>query len=248
MHHHHENRVWLRVAVWLSWCSIAAWVLLRGQSDLYIAPDVRWTLWLAIAVSLIIAALDGYSAWQYGIRPPVPRQLLDLLHERPNWSYGLVFLPFLFGIGIPPAVLGTESVLGNESAVTLMSAPLRSEVGSSKAERAFTVNLLQLHDQLQAGLISNGSQVQVSGFIVHWQDLPADTWMLVRFITPHCVAEAHPLGLLIHQTGSMALRDDTWVTVTGIINGGSQQGHSVGIIQSPQVKRIDRPVDPYLIY
>jgi putative membrane protein len=240
------ERVWLRVAAWLSLSAVALWVLLRGQSDLYIAPNVRWTLWLAVLVAVAIAALDGYAAWLRGSRPPLVRQVLALAHERRALSYGLVFLPFLFGLAIPPAVLGTESVLGNESAISLLAAPA---IGAATASTTpLTFNLLQLQDRLQAGALTEGTALQVTGFAVHAPDLPVHTWLLVRFITPHCVAEAHPLGLLVQQTSGAVPPNDAWVTVRGALAEGSDQGHAVALLQTQQIDHIARPLDPYLIY
>ncbi len=240
------ERAWLRVAAWLSFSAVALWVLLRGQSDLYIAPNVRWTLWLAVLVALAIATLDGYAAWLCGSRPPLVSQVFALARERRALSYGLVFLPFLFGLAIPPAVLGTDSVLGNESAITMLAAP--GSGATRTTPPLLTLNLLQLQDRLQAGSLFVGAQVAVAGFAVHPPDLPAHEWLLVRFITPHCVAEAHPLGLLIQQTSGAAPLNDAWVIVRGELSQGRDQGHAVALLQVQQVTRINRPLDPYLIY
>lgn len=253
------GRAWLRVAAWLSLCAVALWVLLRGQSDLYMAANVRWTLWLAVLASLGIAGLDGYAAWRHGARLSLPRagwfggrRLLML----PGWlaakqrrrgaSYALVFLPMAVGIAIPPAIFGTQSVLDNASAVTLLAPPALAQAALPATPRV--LSLLQLQDHLQGGALPAGSLVRVSGFVVHLNDLPPHAWLLVRFITPHCVAEAHPLAVLVQQTSGKTIPNDTWVTVTGALHSGTAEGQLAAIIADPQIAAIAMPLDPYLVY
>jgi uncharacterized repeat protein (TIGR03943 family) len=240
------SRAWVRVAAWLSLCAVALWILLRGQSDLYMAANVRWTLWLAVPASLGIAALDGYAAWQRGEHPIMLRRwLAGWRQRRREASYALIFLPMVVGIAIPPAIFGTQSVLDNSSAITMLAPPALART-ATVAPRM--LSLLQLQDHLQAGDLPAGSIVRVSGFAVHLDDLPPHIWLLVRFITPHCVAEAHPLAVLVQQVGGKTIPNDTWVTVTGALHSGAANGQSAAIIVDPQIVHIPMPLDPYLVY
>jgi uncharacterized repeat protein (TIGR03943 family) len=243
------SRAWLRIAAWLSLCAMALWVLLRGQSDLYVAPTVRWTIWLALLAALALAALDGYAAQRRGERPrALVAWLAQARQSRLVASYALVFLPFVTGVALPPAILGTGSL--SAATVTLLAAPTtRSSLTPADAPGpVLPLSLLQAHDRLQAGALATGTLVQVSGFVVHLPDEPSGTWVLARFITPHCVAEAYPLGLLVRPTSGVAFADGAWVTVTGALTRSTAQGRAVALLAALQIAHIAMPPDPYLVY
>lgn len=243
------SRAWLRVAAWLSLCGVALWVLARGHSNLYIAPNVRWTLWLAMIAALLLVLLDGYAAWQRGERPGM---LLDCLNRfrrsHVAASYVLVFLPFMVGVALPPAILGAGSL--SDANVTMLVAPLEtpSLTTTGTSEAAIPLSLLQAHDRLQMGTLATGTRVQMSGFVAHLPNLPAGTWVLARYVTPHCVAEAYPLGVLVRPGAGATFTDGAWVTVTGVLARITAQGHTVALLAEPEITHIAMPPDPYLVY
>lgn len=246
MHSHPHDalsqRAWVRIALWVSLSVLALWVLLHGQSDLYIAPNVRWTLWLAIAVSLVLATIDGYAAYAQHGWPLIPRVHAGSVNWRAA-SYGLLFAPFAIGLAIPPGVLGANSLSANDSVVTLLPAPALG----NPATQIAPFNLLQLQDRLRGGALTVGSPVQVEGFVYHQRGLPMNTWLLVRFITPHCVAEAQPLALAIHFTGR-APPNNVWVRVAGTLNSATLNGRTDARLESTMLTPITIPLDPYLVY
>lgn len=246
MHTHTHDappqRAWVRVALWMSLSVLALWVLLHGQSNLYIAANVRWTLWLAITVSLVLAAVDGYAAYAQHGWPHMPR----LTGGPVNWqtaSYALLFTPFAIGLAVPPSVLGANSLLANDGVVTLLPAPALG----NPAPQLAPFNLLQLQDRLRAGALATGSAVQVEGFVYHQHGLPAHTWLLVRFITPHCVAEAQPLAVVVAFAGP-APPDNSWVRVAGTLTSATVDGRTATRLESTTLTRIALPLDPYLVY
>ena len=235
------------MALWLSLSALALWVLLRGQANRYIAPNVAWTLWLAILVAGMLAALDGYTAWARGDLPlPAWARLRrgDIGGWR-NLAYGIAFLPFVTGILVAPSVLGAGSILANDGVVTLLAAP----VGVSAAPAGpLALSLLQLQDRLRAGAPLAGATVGVVGFAFHQPGLPGDEWLLTRFITPHCVAEAQPIALVVRVTGGRAPPDNTWLRLSGTLTTGVVNGHTVAILVPTAQAAIATPRDPYLIY
>ncbi len=240
------GRAWLRVSVWLGLCLLALWVLAGGHSDLYLAPNIRWTLWAGIAVTLALAALDALAAWARGDRPAG----VWTLARRSGWrqlvvsSYAALFVPVVVGIAAPPAVLGAGSILAHDGVVTLVAAPRGAPAVSTAP---LDINLLRLHDRMQGAGLAPGTIVQVVGFVYHQPGLPAGEWLLTRFITPHCVAEAQPMAILVRLTGRSP-PDNAWVRVTGAIGAGNDQGQSVAILDAGSMVAMGQPLDPYLIY
>ena len=243
-----HGRAWLRVGMWVSLSLLALWVLLHGQTDRYIAPNVCWTLWLAIVVALALAAIECYIAWLRGEK--LPSALDRLRHGQiGGWrgaSYGILFIPFVAGILVVPSVLGADSILANDGVVTLLAAPLQSD--ATQAITLASVNLLQLQDRLRTGAPLVGDTVRLTGFVYHQHGLPIDEWLLTRFITPHCVAEAQPIALLVQLPTGRAPPNNTWVTLTGILAATTLKGHAVALLTPKTLQTIATPPDPYLIY
>lgn len=233
-----DGRAWLRVALWLSLCLLAVSILAGGHSNLYIAPNIRWTIWLALVASLAIATLDGYTAWQRGDRLRV---------QWPGEWHGCAnivrFAPLAIGVLVPPALLGAGSLAAHDAAIALVGAPHAAD--SAVATAPTTLNLLQLQGRGEAGSLVSGEMLQVTGFAYHQSGLPAGTWLLTRFVTPHCVAEAQPIALLVRGTGPP---DNAWVTISGALSGANVNGHTVALLVDQRLVRIAIPLDPYLIY
>ncbi len=242
------GRAWLRVALWLSLCVVALWVLLGGKSDLYIAPNVRWTVWLAVIASIVLALADGAAALERGVVPAFTWMSGGRL--RPDLA--LLFLPCALGILVPPLTLGASSILAHDVVIAYVHAPSMAPdhvVGAiAPPNEVHTASILQLQYQAAHNQLVAGSTIQVTGFALHRSDLPAGTWLLVRFVTPHCMAEAQPVGLLIRTgPGGSAPTDNTWVTVAGPITAATINGDGVAVVQPATLQAIATPPDPYLI-
>ena len=243
-----SGRAWLRVGLWLSLSGVALWVLLHGQTDRYINPNVRWTLWLAIIVALVLASVESYTAWQRGekLAPGLQRLLNRQIGGWRGASYGILFIPFVAGIFVAPSLLGADSILANDGVVTLLAAPLPNVAASPLM--ITSMNLLQLQDRLRTGAPLVGDTVRLTGFVYHQRGLPVDEWLLTRFITPHCVAEAQPIALLVKLPTGRAPPNNTWETLTGILAATTLKGHAVALLTPKVVQTIPTPPDPYLIY
>lgn len=254
-HHHAEDhaapssgRAWLRVGMWASLSLLALWVLLRGQTDRYIAPNVRWTLWLAILFALALAMVEGYTAWWRGERlpPALARLRRGAIGGWRGASYGIVFIPFFAGVCITPSLLGADSILANDGVVTMLAAP--AQASGNVPLTLVSLNLLQLQDRLRGGAPLLGDSVKLTGFVYHQPNLPANEWLLTRFITPHCVAEAQPIALLVRAASGRAPPNNTWVTLVGTLGASTLKGHAVALLVPQAVQLIAVPLDPYLIY
>jgi uncharacterized repeat protein (TIGR03943 family) len=223
---------------------LALWVLCSGHSALYIAPNIRWTLWLAIIASLGIAALDGAAAWERG-----ERLKLAIPWKQVTPGAILLFAPFAAGIAISPATLGAGSILAHDGVIALIGPP---QPASSEAIRGTGEStLVQLQYRAQRGALVTGETVSVRGFAFSRPGLPPGSWLLVRFVTPHCVAEAQPVGLLIRPGQGSTIRappDNAWVSVSGSLAAASVDSKTSAVLDMTTLTKIAIPPDPYLVY
>lgn len=252
-HCHHPvatHRAWLRAAVWASLSFLGLWVLLAGHTDLYIAPNIDWTLELAVPVALSMTIIDGYSAWQNAVTiKHLPALLKDIPHASlAELFQGILFLPFLLGCSIGPSVLNARSLANNDSVISYVAAPSQMQIASASVQPQ-QFNLLQLRDHMSNHLVPVDTQIATTGFIYNLQNLPNGDVLLVRFITLHCMAEAQPIAIVMHVSSTMHIpANNTWVHVTGRITAGSAQGQSVAVMNITTLQMIAQPRDPYLIY
>jgi len=256
--HDHDHvgppgRAWLRVAVWISLSIVALWVLLGNHSSLYVAANVRWTLWIASIFSLGLAMIDGYIAYLRGDLPvdiPARLQRISFMQWR-TASFGILFLPLAIGLAIPPATLDAGSILAHSGVITQLPQPHEATALSSLISTK-ELTLLQAQTDLQHGTITQGQHVQLRGFVYHQAGLAPHTALLVRFITLHCVAEAQPLAIVMSDEAKPAVAfpaTNRWVDVTGTLTvGANASGQSVAAIAVDTVTVIAVPPDPYLVY
>jgi len=250
---HADRRALVRAAVWLGMSLMAGDILLGGHSDLYFSPSIAWTVAAAAIAALGLGLIQGIAAYQRVAHAHPHTAATATSAARVGRALAALFvLPVALGIFSPPVVLGAASIALREANVTMIPAP-----GTTPAPPGAPLHTDLL--QLQA-LVQNTSQsghsslrgrlVDLVGFVYHRPDLPAGAFLLTRFITPHCVAEAQPLAILVHVAPSQAtaLKDDTWVQVQGRLAGTELNGRTIAELNATAVGPIQPPDDPYLIY
>ena len=70
--------------------------------------------------------------------------------------------------------------------------------------------------------------------------------MVGRFILSCCVADASPVGLIVHWPDATELADDQWVRINGRFQLSSFNDIAMPILQARSVTPTDPPAQPYL--
>ncbi len=87
-----------------------------------------------------------------------------------------------------------------------------------------------------------GSEVSFVGFVARESGMPADEFMLSRFLVSCCVADALSIQVRIVGAPPGELAEDDWVRVTGALY---PLGREV-IVDAAEVVSVPRPKRPYL--
>lgn len=95
---------------------------------------------------------------------------------------------------------------------------------------------------------SGSRQFRVLGFVYHQYGIPANSFVLTRYVTPHCAAEAHALGILLTSSNADSFADDQWVWVVGTTDRAMLNGKEVPVIKAITIQPASEPADPYIIY
>jgi putative membrane protein len=208
----------------------------------------RFTLLtLFTAIALMILGVSYYYR-------PQPASDADG-EERPAYRAGwlgllIVMLPVILGILVPPTPLGASAVSNREinlGGLTFSAAynPASSLIPSLEK------NILDWLNDFQRAAdpaTFNGQEVQVVGFVYRDERFEKETFMVGRFIVSCCVADAAPVGLIVHWPESAGLPDNQWVEVYGRLDAGSFDGRAMPILNAESVTPTQPPAQPYLYY
>ncbi len=93
-----------------------------------------------------------------------------------------------------------------------------------------------------------GRQFRVLGFVYRKYGLPGSSFILTRYVTPHCSAEAHALGVLLQNSKADSYADDQWLWVTGTVDRITIDGKEVPVIKATSIQPATEPDVPYIIY
>ena len=173
----------------------------------------------------------------------------DSSHQHDISPSALVILvvPLLIGILIPahPLDAAAASTRGMN-----VSAPL---VGSSQTREfqsaADTRNIL---DWIVIFNSANdlspyvGQMARVTGFVYHDPRLPANQFIVSRFVITCCTADASAIGMIVNWNQSAALKESSWVEVKGPVQASKLGGQPIPLIEASDVQSTPQPDQPYL--
>ena len=226
-----------RVAVALvmaAWAGMFWFLLASGRWSLYLSTRTSWLV--PVGAVLLSAAALGRLASARVQHDPEP------LSTRRTWTIGLLVLPVVVILALPPAAL-TSYAVGRRSGFV--------GSGVSTSTQDIATGSLSLIDVAAAQTTSSGldaleqragEQVSFDGFVTRFADTPADEIMLTRFIVTCCVADATIAQVRVVDVPAGQFQQDQWVRVTGKIY---PLGREV-LLDATDVVGIARPSKPYL--
>ncbi len=216
-----------------AWAGLFWFLLFTGRDDLYLSTRTIWVVPVG-AVLLTAAALGRLASAR--VRSPEP------VRAREAWIMGLMVVPVVLVLALPPATLGTfsagkragfgatgfaVSVGGVESGpltlVDVASAQFSKPGKQALAERA-------------------GEQVEFVGFVTRYPDTPAGEFLLTRYIVTCCVADATIAQVRVVNVPPGRFETNDWVEVRGTIYPLGRQV----IVNATSVEEVARPARPYL--
>jgi uncharacterized repeat protein (TIGR03943 family) len=221
-----------RVAAGLAigaWAGLFWFLLLAGRTSLYLSTRTAWLVPLGAALATIAAVGRLASA---RVRSPEP------LGNRETWMFGVIVLPVVLLLTLPPATLDSYAVnrRSNSSAIgssaRIVSGPI--DLVDVAAARAVV-------DAEAALKARAGERVTIEGFVTE-EPGEADRFQLTRFVITCCVADATISYVTVVDAPPGSFETDQWVRVVGPIY---PLGSDI-LVQAESVEPIDPPDEPYL--
>jgi uncharacterized repeat protein (TIGR03943 family) len=167
------------------------------------------------------------------------------------WTYALLSLPLALALIFPPRGLAAFSAIERGPQIAGVNAVhglgAMHRVSLSVDTRSFSM-------QDWVGALSadpnprdyKGKPVRVSGMILHASaSVPAGYVMVMRYLVTCCIADARPVGVIVKDTSHGALRDNQWVTVTGMMGSANDAGQQVAVVNPTGIVQI-KSGNPYI--
>ncbi len=172
----------------------------------------------------------------------------DHSHALSRVGVALILLPVVLGLLVPARPLGATAMGNREVSIGRLSsaaAPRDSQIASSSREKNL-LDWLLTFDRNADPAAFDGQQARLVGFVYRDSSHGDDTFMLSRFVVSCCVADATPIGVIVHWPEASALAVDQWVEVAGKFQAGAFDGRSMPVLMAEEIKPTATPNQPYL--
>lgn len=219
-------------AVLGAWAALFWFLLVTGRTSLYLSSRTNWVV--PVGAILLTAATIGKVITLRSAEP-------EPLTRGETWRLALIALPVLTVLALPPAALGSFAA----SQRSLTGAGFVSSAGDLSSGTITLADVARANwapDGMKELAKRAGSEVTFVGIVARRDGMPADEFLLTRFIISCCVADALSVQVRIVGAPPGAFEEDDWVQVTGSI---FPVPHEV-IVDARSVRAVPRPENPYL--
>lgn len=212
------------------WAGVFWFLLISGRWTLYLSGRIFWVVPTG-AVILTAAALGRLLFLRTERSEPLPR--------REAWGLALIMIPAVAVLVLPPAALGAYAAERRPVSAGFVTG---GNLSDGEVTLVDVAGAMWSERTAKALAEKAGHQVEFTGIVVRRDTMPADEFMLTRFIVSCCVADA--LSVQVRVVGAPPGRfpQDTWVRVTGTIYPLGQEV----VVDAARVEEVPRPGEPYL--
>jgi uncharacterized repeat protein (TIGR03943 family) len=215
-----------------AWAATFWWLFVTDRSSLYLSSRTAWVIPLGAVLMTIAAAGRLLSA---RVADPDPMRVRDLA------GIALLLIPVVVVAASPVTSLGTFAV---DRRASFASAFVSSseDISSGELSLADVAGATRVPELMNALVARAGSQVSFVGFVDRDEGMPADEFMLTRFMISCCVADALTVQVRVTGAPPGEFEADDWVRVTGALYPVEREV----IVDASRVVSVPRPNDPYL--
>ena len=216
-----------------AWAALFWFLLLSGRENLYLSTRTSWVV--PVGAVLLTGATLGRLATAR-VRSAEP------LRTREAWIMGLMVVPVVLIMALPPVTLGSFSA-GKRTAYS--GAGLAASLGDIGSGELTLVDVAagQTSKEGEQALAKRAAEdVDFVGLVTRYADTPADEFMLTRYVVTCCVADATVAQVRVVNVPPGEFDVNQWVEVKGQIY---PLGREV-IVNASDITNVSRPVRPYL--
>ncbi len=267
---HNFPLVWIDGLALLSWGILLLKYAITGQYKLLIHPNY-YGLVLAsgillmalgmIKVKLILAGNYDNISEHISLLPPGAGNY-DNISEHisllpAGFGSSLLLLVAIAGLLIPPQILTSQTALKRGiSDISLSSSQPQAFRVATKPEARSLIDWIRTINAYPEPDAYSGQPANVSGFVLHLEELPDNYLMLSRFVITCCAVDAYPIGIPVQlATNRSDYPPDTWLEIQGEMIAETisskdpldlnvTEKRSV-VLAAKSITTIPTPADPY---
>jgi len=167
----------------------------------------------------------------------------------PVWSVLWMALPLVLSLSVPSRPLGASAV---DNRGLNSSGPLTVGSGAALATLQIAPSSRSILDWIRAFNYSadpaefTGQPADVIGFVYKDPRLPANQFLVGRFIVTCCAADASAVAVLAEWPETAALPENAWVRVRGPVRVAEFNGRPTPLIAAATLEQVEQPEHPYM--
>ena len=230
--HWSPGRVMSSIAL-ASWAALFWFLIISGRTAYYLSSRTDWVVPVG-AILLTIATVGRLASARQAHPEPVSR--------RGALALGLIMLPVVIVMALPPAALGGYAVSRRSSLTSGSFVSSASDIESGQLSLVDVSGALRSREAMHALVKRAGQDVSFTGFVTKESGMPANEFILTRFLISCCVADALSAQVRIVGAPPGEFKADEWVRAEGQIY---PLGREV-IVDASDVVKVPRPDHPYL--
>ena len=216
-----------------AWAGLFWFLLATDRTMLYLSTRTAWLVPMGAIIASVAAIGRLVSA---RVADPQP------LGSRETWALGVVVLPVVILLALPPVTLGAYAA-GRRSSFSGSTLGASARIVSGPIDFV-DIAASQTTEQGQAALRARaGEVVTLEGFVTIEPSDGPDEFRLTRFIITCCVADATIAQVRVVGAPPGSVTSDEWVSVTGRLY---PLGNDVLIAANGAPQEIPVPDNPYL--
>lgn len=216
-----------------AWAAVFWFLMATERTSFYLSSRTDWLVPVG-AITLTLAAVGRCLSLRTGDDEPLRRS--------DAWSVGLIVVPVILVLTLPPASLTSFAATRRSSFSSAGFTTSAEELAEGELSLADVAGALRSEDAMKALVDRAGTEVTFTGFVTREPGMPADEFVLTRFLISCCVADALSVEARVVGAPPGGFEKDQWVRVRGDFYplGGEV------IVDAAEVTKVPRPQKPYL--
>lgn len=219
-------------AVMGGWAALYVFLLASGRTSLYLSARTAWLV--PIGGTILILAVAGKILFA--------RSEAAGLTARGTAGLALVLVPVVVVMALPPASLSSFAAGRRSSFASAAFVPNVEDLATGDLSLADVAGAVRSDEAMAALSARAGAEVSFIGFVSRQPGMPADEFLLTRFLISCCVADALSVQVRVVGAPPGEFDNDQWVRVTGSLYPLENEV----VIDAQEVIKVKRPKHPYL--
>ena len=216
-----------------TWAFLFWFLIIDDRTSLYLSSRTAWVVPVG-AVILTIATVGRFASARTSMTEEVTRR--DAL------TYAVLVMPVVVVLALPPASLSSFAATRRSSLTGAGFVSNPADVATGDLSLADVAGAVRTDEGKRALATRAGEDVDFVGFVTREEGMPADEFVLTRFMISCCVADALSVEVRVAGAPPGRFKEDEWVRVEGQIY---PVGHDV-VVDASSVTKVPRPDSPYL--